>query len=51
MPDIAGILAQSYTSAAHQKICNIVMAMCILSNLHSNVKTTESEGPKMKCRD
>jgi hypothetical protein len=31
-------LAQNGTSAAHQEICNIVMAKCILSNLYSNVK-------------
>jgi hypothetical protein len=38
MTYIAGLLAQTCTSAAHQKIYNIVMAMCILSNLYSNVK-------------
>ncbi len=35
-------LAQNGTSAAHQEICNIVMAMCILSNLYSNVKITKN---------
>jgi len=45
MTDIAGILAQTCNSAAHQEKCNNVMAMCILSNLFSNVKISKNGRP------
>jgi len=48
MTDIAALLAQTGTSAVHQEICNIVIAMCNLSNLYSNVKTTEKEKVKIQ---
>jgi hypothetical protein len=39
--DIAGLLDRKCTSPAPQKKCNIVMAMCILSNWCSKVEITE----------
>ena len=41
MVDLAGFIARPSTCTAHHEICNIVMAMCILSNLYLNVKITE----------